>query len=552
VRPGDLVGLFIDRSAEMIAGLLAILKAGGAYVPIDPAYPRQRIQFLLDDSGVSVVVTVSRLMDTLGSWPGQRLCIDGLPDAVVNDALPSHTDARARTDEDVAYVIYTSGSTGTPKGVAVEHRSVLQLFERTNPRFGFDHRDVWTVFHSLSFDFSVWEIWGALLYGGRLVIVPAALVGSPDLFCGLLAKEGVTVLNQTPSAFRPLAHAIARQPEVPTLQLRYIIFGGEALASDPIRLWFAKFGDERPALINMYGITETTVHASYKRLRIADAATHAVSIGEPIPGATFYLLDAAGTPVADGTPGEIYVSGPGVARGYVNRPALTAERFITLPAIAGDGRLYRSGDLAMKTSSGEYVYLGRADDQVKLRGFRIEPAEIEACLLQHPGLSAAVVLPQDYGDGDVRLHAYCVTESSVTSDEDFEDLAAELSALANTLPKHMVPFAYFKVPSIPLTPHGKVDRSALNNVASSLSADDAGTGGSIEAAVVSIWEDILKRRVQPQDDLFVLGGSSLTLLRILCRVNQRFNIVLGECKVGGEATPARMAERILAYGHQQL
>jgi amino acid adenylation domain-containing protein len=458
VRPGDRVGLCCGRGAALITGMIGILKAGGAYVPIDPDFPAARIDLLVRDSGVRVV-----LADETG-----RAAIPAHDDGVLDLAdlarQPAETpeDGATASGDPVAYVIYTSGSTGTPKGVLVTHRNVTRLFARTEPWFGFDHTDVWTMFHSPCFDFSVWEIWGALLYGGTLVIVPAEIVGNPMRLLALLAAEHVTVLNQTPSAFRLLAAAGCGSAAAGD-SLRVIIFGGERLDVAILRDWIATHGDERPQLVNMYGITETTVHVTYRRIRAGDLARPDRSpIGTPIPDLRVTLHDTAGNLVPDGTAGEIWVSGAGVAAGYLNRPALTAERFVDLDGTPA----YRSGDLG-RLDGGELIHCGRMDQQIKVRGYRIEPFELEAALLAHPEVAAAVVTTSDFGDGDVRLVAYVEHQDAVPVrpvGPASGTLADRLRQhAARCLPAHLRPSEYMTVPRIPLTPQGKVDLPALRD-----------------------------------------------------------------------------------------
>lgn len=546
--PGMLAGLCLERGAGMIAGLLGILKAGAAYVPMDPAYPAKRIQFLCADSGVEVIVTESALAAGLGGYNVRLLCMDDLP------AAPSEREPAqpANSDEGnaAAYVIYTSGSTGTPKGVLVEHRNVIRLFEQTEPWFHFNHDDVWTMFHSISFDFSVWEIWGALLFGGRLVIVPSGIARSPAQFHCLLTEEKVTVLNQTPSAFRTLAAADSVQAAPAKFALRFIIFGGEALDVKLLIPWIERYGDQTPRLINMYGITETTVHVTYKRILREDLQRSDLRplspIGVPIPDLQLQLLDPDGKPVPDGTPGEIHVSGAGLARGYLHRPELTAERFAE-----GPPRLYRSGDRGVRLSNGEYAYLGRVDDQMKVRGFRIEPGEVETCLCGHREVAGAIVAAHDYGDGDVRLTAYVIPAAGLERGHSEEEkLMAELSAkAAEELPLHMRPSAYLIVDQIPLTAHGKADREALKELAlRSHSLRDDGSAGlaeTTEQAVIRIWKEILQRPdIGPRDEFFDLGGTSLALIRIFAQVNRQFGVSLNGSVLVEEPTAARLAQCI--------
>jgi amino acid adenylation domain-containing protein len=340
---------------------------------------------------------------------------------------------------------------------------VVRLFEQTAAWFHFDHRDTWALFHSLSFDFSVWEIWGALLHGGRLVLLPEMTSRSPALLTSLLRSEQVTVLNQTPSAFHQLLTVMFAgnngDDGTSGLALRLVVFGGERLEPRSLAPWVERHGDRRPVLANMYGITETTVHCTYRRITAADVRSSGVSpIGVPIPDLRVYLMDGDGTPVPDGVPGEMRIAGGGVARGYLNRPELTADRFVSATTERGEERLYRSGDRAVRLPDGELAYLGRVDDQVKVRGYRIEPGEVEVCLAETPGVARVVVAPRDFGGGDVRLVAYLLA----TGDGDGARLAAAAERQALTkLPRHLRPSVYKVVTEIPMTLQGKVDRDAL-------------------------------------------------------------------------------------------
>ncbi|GAA2730106.1 amino acid adenylation domain-containing protein [Streptomyces nogalater] len=524
--PGRLIGLCVDRTADLVVGLLGILKAGAAYVPVDPAYPAGRIAFLLDDSQVSAVVTVSRVAERLADCAAPVIPLDRDTEA---PAAPAAAAEQSR-DSDLAYVIYTSGSTGVPKGVLVEHRNAVRLFEQTAELVGYRPDDVWTLFHSISFDFSVWELWGALLHGGRLVVAGTETVRSPQLLHKLLADEGVTVLNQTPSAFRRLVGASTAT--LPALRL--VVFGGERLDVKLLEPWFARYGDERPALVNMYGITETTVHVTARRITRADLDEPGVSpIGRPLPDVTLRLLDEDGDPVADGTPGELYVGGTGVARGYHRRPELTAERFRTVGTGADAERLYRSGDRAVRTADGEYLFVGRADDQIKIRGFRIEPGEIEALLADDPRLASAIVVPQDHGEGDVRLTAYLVPSAGAeTGDEALGRLVAEVSArAAGTLPEHMRPSAYRLITEVPTTAQGKVDRSALPALPHRQAPAGPSGGGAeltpTQRQVDAIVTEVLARPgIGLDDDLFEHGATSLAFMRVIASVNRRWKLSL--------------------------
>ena len=415
VGPESLVGLCLERSLEMIVGILGILKAGGAYVPLDPTYPRRRLSDMVRDAGLRLVLTQPILAAAFSESPVDCIFLDDEPlrDATADTAAAQDPSVRMDPNHP-AYVIFTSGSTGAPKGISVSHRNVVRLFERTHPSFGFDSRDVWSCFHSFAFDFSVWELWGALLYGGRVVVVPSWVTRSPADFHALLAEEGVTVLNQTPSFFNQVIRAEMTSEKLSAndLALRLVIFGGEALEPRNLKAWAQQAGFTAPRLVNMYGITETTVHVTYRPLEAADLARTGSVIGRPIPDLDLYILDPQLRRVPIGLPGEIYVGGAGLTRGYLGQPSLTANRFVADPfADSAGGRLYRTGDLARYRADGDVEYLGRSDRQVKVRGFRIELGEIEASLAADPDVQEAVVTQSQDREEDRRLVAYLVPDA---------------------------------------------------------------------------------------------------------------------------------------------
>ncbi len=512
VRPGagTLVGLSLERGPELVVAMLGILKAGAAYLPLDLANPAERIAFILEDTRVPVLITTRDQLPKLPRTSALALCLDDeQPPRASGEALPPV----AVRPEDPAYVIYTSGSTGRPKGVVIEHRSAVRLFTATETWFDFDQDDVWTLFHSAAFDFSVWEIWGALIYGGRLVVVPYRTSRSPEDFLCLLRDQRVSVLNQTPSAFRPLIRAAEAMPAGAGLTLDWVIFGGEALDLHSLVPWLERRGDERPRLINMYGITETTVHVTYRRIRAAEIKEVPGSmIGEPIPDLRLCVLDRCFQPIPAGAPGELFVGGPGVARGYLQRPRLTAERFLPdLFSGRPGARLYRTGDLGRFLPDGDLEYLGRNDAQVQLRGFRVELGEIEAALLNHPRVAECVVLLRA-ADQEGLLVAFVVGESPA---------GAELRVhLKERLPEYMVPSAFVTLDAVPLTANGKVDRAALSR--SPLPAGERQAGGTdvaprteLEERISAIWRRVLAvDAVGARDNFFDLGGHSLRLLRV--------------------------------------
>ncbi|CAJ8527229.1 non-ribosomal peptide synthase [Burkholderia pseudomallei] len=553
VGPGRLVALCAERGIEMVVGLLAILKAGGAYVPLDPAYASDRLRGIVEDSQPALVLADAVGRAALGELDGALPVIDLETDALRWREMPAtNPEVASQHVHHLAYVIYTSGSTGRPKGVMVEHAQVVRLFGATQAWFGFDERDVWTLFHSYGFDFSVWEMWGALLHGGRLVIVPTEVTRTPSAFFALLCAEGVTVLNQTPSAFQALMSAQEEREEaalkadvdaeaeaagnieranVVAHRLRYVIFGGEALEPRTLASWYARHG-ERTQLVNMYGITETTVHVTYCALRAEDAMRLGASpIGVRIPDLQLYVLDARREPVPMGVTGELYVGGAGVARGYLNRPELTRERFIDDPFVAG-GRLYKTGDLARWRTDGSLEYLGRNDFQVKIRGFRIELGEIEAQLAKVTGVREVVVLARDSA-AEVRDNATPNVPTPKSSSETEKrlvayytgdaDVAALRAQAAQHLPSYMVPSAYVRLDAWPLTPNGKLDRRALP-----APADDAyaraeyeAPQGAKEEALAAIWRELLHvERVSRHDNFFELGGHSLLAIGVIERMRR--------------------------------
>ncbi|HEU4451768.1 MAG TPA: amino acid adenylation domain-containing protein, partial [Longimicrobium sp.] len=541
--PETRVALLLERSVDLVVALLAVLKTGAAYVPIDPAYPAERAAYMLDNSGARLVVTQESL--------GERVDGRGVPVLRVDadrSEIEREDDSPLAVEvdpESLAYVIYTSGSTGRPKGVGVTHANVHRLFTATDPWFGFGGDDVWTLFHSAAFDFSVWEIWGALLYGGRLVVVPFEVSRSPEDFHRLLVDEGVTVLNQTPSAFRQLIQADGASAERDRLALRWVVFGGEALEPATLRPWVERHGDRAPRLINMYGITETTVHVTWRPITRAEVAGGAASvIGGAIPDLRLYVRDPRGSPQPVGVAGELYVAGAGVSRGYLGRPALTAERFVPDPFSGRPGgRLYRTGDLARWVAAGELEYLGRIDQQVKIRGFRIETGEIEAALLAHPAVREAAVVAREDAPGEKRLAAYLALREGMEA-----DAAALRAHLKESLPEYMVPAAFVALDRLPLTSNGKLDRRALpapDERASPSGGEDAPRTAA-EAAIAAAWAEVLRRdRVGVHENFFEVGGDSILSIQLVARA-RRGGWVLTPGQVFLHPTVAGLAEVAVA------
>ncbi|MFJ8192048.1 amino acid adenylation domain-containing protein [Streptomyces sp. NPDC096094] len=529
VGPGKRVAVAVPRSVEQVVALVAIASAGGAYVPLDLAYPDERLEYILADSAPQVVFVdpeqrerFTRLLARAGG--PARVLVQGevqVPPPATTEPGPGAGWA------DPAYVIYTSGSTGRPKGVVVPHSSVVTLLANTRSDMGFGPHDVWVQFHSFSFDFAVWELWGALAHGGELLVPEYGLTRSPVDFHRLVRERGVTVLNQTPSAFHQFTEA-DRQAGEPLPALRRIIFGGEALDLGRLRGWVERHGTASPELVNMYGITETTVHVTHRVLTDEDFGPggDASPIGGPLPGLATYLLDDRLRPVPPGREGAIYVAGGQVALGYLGRPGLTAGRFVADP-FAGDGsRMYHTGDLARRTLDGELEFTGRADDQVQLKGFRIELGEVESAIRELDGVTDAAVTVAGSGD---HLVAHVVGRAP-------GDLGERLST---KLPAHMVPGRVLPLDVLPLTVNGKLDRRALTERAGApLSdagtcrsaapqpgptghprpADDDATGDPALAALVTIFADTLPGHdVDPGTDFFRAGGDSIVAITVINR-----------------------------------
>ncbi|WP_445632634.1 D-alanine--poly(phosphoribitol) ligase subunit DltA [Nostoc sp. DSM 114161] len=508
------VVICLERSPELIIAMLSVVKAGGVYVPLDPAYPRDRIEFTISDCEAELILTTTTISSQLPESTA-KICLDG-------EDAPYLTESNEPLTGDTldpnsgAYIIYTSGSTGKPKGVLVTQHNVTRLFRSTQQWFEFNEQDVWTFFHSFAFDFSVWEIWGALLYGGRLVIVPYCVSRNPQSFLELLHNEQVTVLNQTPSAFVQLLAAESSVREIAS-PLRYIIFGGEALNLPSLRPWFERHEENQTCLVNMYGITETTVHVTYRVISKKDIDESSGSlIGQPIPDLRLHILDSDGNLLPTGVIGEIFVGGAGVARGYLNRPELTAERFVE-DAFSVDSlsRLYRTGDLGRFLPNGDLEYLGRIDYQVKIRGFRIEIGEIEAVISQFPEVQETIVLVHSEAQSNQqRLIAYVVcTPGKQPTIETLRNY------LQRHLPDYMIPSQIVYLERLPLTANGKIDRKALpapEIKRENLEVTFVPPATPIEEILADIWQQVLGiNRIGRFDNYFVLGGDSIRSIRVV-------------------------------------
>ncbi|WP_082978792.1 non-ribosomal peptide synthetase [Mycobacterium sp. 1081908.1] len=505
IGPGQRVALLLPRSAEAIVAILAVLKTGAAYVPIDPAVPAARIEFMLDDAAPTAAITAAGLADRLA---GRDLLVIDVANLAGPAVGPESGAALPMPEPDnIAYLIYTSGTTGVPKGVAITHHNVTRLLESLAVELS--PGQVWSQWHSLAFDVSVCEIWGALLSGGRLVVVPESVARSPEDFHALLAQERVEVLSQTPSAFYALQTADALSPELGRqLELRAVIFAGEALEPQRLRTWLDNH-PESPRLLNLYGTTETTVHASFREILPEDVDGSASPIGVPLGQYAFFVLDGWMRQVPAGVVGELYVAGGAAGCGYWRRPGLTSTRFVACPFGEPGARMYRTGDLAWWGADGQLRYVGRADEQVKIRGFRIELGEVQAALADLDGVEQAVVLAREDRPGDKRLVGY-VTGSA--------EPAAARAALAERLPAYMVPAAVVVIDAVPLTVNGKLDKRALPAPEYQDVDRYRAPGNAVEEILADIYAQVLGlERVGVDESFFELGGDSILSMQVVAR-----------------------------------
>ncbi|BBY10623.1 non-ribosomal peptide synthetase [Mycobacterium marseillense] len=523
--PGQRVAVVIPRSAEAVIAIFAVLKTGAAYVPIDPSVPAARLEFVLGDAAPIAAVTTAEVRPQLGGFTGQIVDID-------NPAMADQpaTGLPVPAPDNIAYIIYTSGTTGTPKGVAIPHRNVTLLLETLDAQLGLGQ--VWTQCHSLAFDFSVWEVFGSLLYGGRLVMVPDAVVRSAEDLHALLVREQVSVLSQTPSAFYALQSADALAPELgEQLKLQTVVFGGEALEPHRLSTWLHHHPG-LPRMINMYGITETTVHASFREILEGDVDNNVSPIGVPLANLGFFVLDGWLRPVPVGVVGELYVAGGGLATGYVGRPGLSATRFVACPHGAPGARMYRTGDLVRWSADGQLQYMGRADEQVKIRGYRIELGEIQAALAALDGVEHAAVIAREDRPGDKRLVGY------VTGTADPAEARAQLT---ERLPGYMVPSAVVVLDSLPLTVNGKLDTRALPAPEYSDVDRYRAPASAIEEILAGIYAQVLGvERVGVDDSFFDLGGDSILSMQVVARARAA-GVVCRPRDVFTEQTVARLA-----------
>jgi len=533
--PNQIVAIVVERSIDMIVGIMAILKSGSAYMPIDPNYPEERIRYTLEDSGAGIVLTQSSFINMI-KYEGKMICLDNESSYCDNGTnLEKINEPR-----DLAYVIYTSGTTGKPKGAMIEHRNVVRLLRNDAFQFEFSNQDVWTMFHSFCFDFSVWEMYGALLYGGTLIVLPKSISRNPSEFLKLLITENVTVLNQTPTAFYSLMNEDLQEVKS-DLKLKYVIFGGEALKPIALKQWKTRYPQVK--LINMYGITETTVHVTYKEISKEEIESNIRNIGKPIPTLTTYIMDNNMKLVPLGVIGELCVGGEGVGRGYINRPELTKNRFVENPYKLGE-RLYKSGDLAKLLPNGDLEYIGRKDHQVKIRGHRIELGEIERVLLDNENIKDIVVVVDERHDSDKYLTAYFVSNQRIS-------IAELREKLKKTLPDYMIPAFFVQLEKIPMNSNGKVDRKALPQptVNTSNGIEYVSPQNEIEEKLVMMFSKVLDiEKIGINDNFFDIGGNSILLIKLHALLDTEYPSVLSVAEMFSYPTVRKLAECIETKG----
>ena len=529
----DLVAICLPRSDHMMIGILGVLKAGAAYIPIDIDYPNERIQFMLTDTKAKAVLTYgpykSKIERVIQSLNNNVIGLEVIDEDHLRGKLQSYSECNLTkhiNKNNLAYVIYTSGTTGVPKGVLVQHSNVIRLFMATDHWYKFNERDVWILFHSYVFDFSVWEMWGALVNGARLIIPTRDSVKDLVLFAQLCAQHKVTVLNQTPKVFYQLSNIVLTQ-KIKLNQLRYIIFGGDILNTAQLRPWVAHFGYTNPQLINMYGITETTVHVTYKAIAENDIKEYS-NIGIPIPDQSMYVLNKDLCQVPVGAIGELYVGGAGLARGYLNQPELMKARFLPNKFRTKkqeieniNEKIYKTGDLGLCLSDGSFQYIGRNDLQVKIRGYRIELSEIETAISNFPGVKQAVVIVQapQQAFENKSIHDYLV--GYYVSDKEISEHLI-LGHLSKKLPQYMLPTTLVFLDKLPITINGKLDIQALPYPNLAKIDKYVAPRNELEQQICHIWAEILNINadiIGIKSDFFDLGGNSLLSISLINRLN---------------------------------
>jgi amino acid adenylation domain-containing protein len=522
VKPGDKVALLLPRDHRFAIAMLAVAKVSACYVPLDPGHPQKRIDFILDDAGVALVVTCEQLNGLVGAERRAVVLWEDVLEALeqaLASPVPQLPPPPSDPERDF-YVIYTSGTTGHPKGVVVSAGNVAQLFHGCERLFDFASTDAWSVCHSFAFDFSVWELWGPLITGARACVVDAATIKDSPRFHGWLRENEISVMSQTPSAFLALELTDRRQADEPLKHLRYVVFGGEALDINHLHAWRSRYALGKPALINMYGITEITVHATFHALTQADFDASRNTIGKALPHLTSVVLDEDLRRLPPGFPGELFIVGRGVAKGYLHREALTKERFLPLPQLGhGEACFYRSGDRVRYLPDGSLQYLGRNDRQVKIRGYRIELDEIENVLRSCDGVGAGAVKVVDFGAPiGQRLVAYVC--------HDREGVPDLVPAMQARLPHYMVPSNFVALPHLPLTDNGKINYRALPLPDLRAQTEESlALETPTQIRLAQLMGELLQQRVESRmANFFALGGHSLLATQFASRIEQQFNV----------------------------
>ena len=541
VCSGVLVGICLERSLEMIIAMLAILKAGGAYVPLDTSYPDERLKFMIEDAQVGVLLTDSSLLKVDGLLSTSRVvCLDQDWEIIAQESKDNLSSELGR--DQLAYVIYTSGSTGKPKGVTIPHKAINRLLFNTN-YIKIDASDKIAQVSNTSFDAATFEIWGALLHGAQLIGINREVTLSPQDFAQQLQQKGISIMFLTTALFQQMVRSVPQA----FASLRYLLFGGEPVNPR----WVQKILKNRPPqnLIQVYGPTESTTFATYYKVEnLPEDATY-IPIGRPLTNTQIYLLDKHLKPVPIGVVGELYIGGEGLAKGYLNRPDLTAQNFITSPPIISSQYLYKTGDLAILKSDGNLEFMGRIDHQVKLRGYRIELGEIEAVLSQHPLVVENAVLIWEEIPDDKQLVAYVVPDLCQTSNKQGKNLAFLLRQfLKEKLPSYMIPAAFVVLDSLPLTHNGKVNYRALKapDRVSFVNKDDyIPPSNAVEELLGEIWSKVLgKQSIGVYDNFFELGGHSLLATQLTSRIRDAFQIELPVRQLFESPTIASLAKHI--------
>ncbi|MEO1764978.1 MAG: non-ribosomal peptide synthetase, partial [Cyanobacteria bacterium J06629_18] len=524
IKPDSKVGICIERCLEMVVGILGILKAGGAYVPLDPAYPQERLSHMLNDSGVSVLLTTENLLSQIPDNKARQICLDRDWDKLISQQSqqPPHSDVKSNN---LAYIIYTSGSTGKSKGVMIEHNSLVNFTTTATKEYQINNNDRILQFASISFDVAVEEMYISLTNGATLILRTNDFLTSGSQMLQKCNQWGITVLDLPTAYWHQIASDLANNQSHHKSSLRLVIIGGEAVIPEKVRTWYEFCKSQKsPELINVYGPTEATVVVTKCKLSESinqDSGLAEMTIGRPFGNVKIYILDSCLNPVPIGVPGELHIGGVCLARGYHNRPDLTEQKFIPDPFNPGM-RMYKSGDLARFLSNGNIDFLGRIDHQVKIRGFRIELGEIETVLNQHFSVKQAIVIPTEYDAGDKRLIGYIVPkDSQVATTKELKDF------LKTKLPDYMVPSGFVFLDALPLTPNDKVDRKALplpdkSNL--NLQQDYLAANTDIESKLVTLWEQAFA--IQPigiQDDFFDLGGNSLMATSMVAEIENLFD-----------------------------